>query len=388
MIAQTLEMAAADREVTLAAFDAPEDLSGQPDHVSGVLRLSRPGMAEIAANAVRSPLSPLQCHLFNSASARSTLAEWAKVNRPEVVMADMIRLADYGRHLRSAVPEARIVLDMDDLLSDRYRQMRSRPGDILGSFASGMPHAVRRAAAFLPSTLLALESRLAARAESRSVRDMDAVVLVSGAEARTLSEHFPEAGARIFDVPPSVGAHPYRKRDFSKDVRIVFFGDETYAPNAEAMATFDAVARRFPGVRFQSAGRIAPSVLTRHVERLGFVDDLDAFLGPDAIMLAPIDTGTGIKTKLLDAFSRGVPVVATRKAIEGLDLVPGKDVAIAEGVEGFVDALRDILPTGLQGISEDARLRLDAMSASAHSRINRAHAPGHVRGNLMSAMRG
>lgn len=382
MIAQALEIASEVYEVTLAAFDAPDGTGDVPAHVAEVVKLTRPKVGEIALNLAASPTSPLQSHLFASSSARRVLLDWVAGSDPDVVVTDMIRLSGYGRHLRAVAPRARIVLDMDDLLSDRYRQMRASPGDILGSFASGMPGAIRRAASFLPSTILALESVLASRAEERAVRDMDAVIMVSGKEARTLRSRVGD-GSRIFDVPPSVPVSPFVDRDLAGGPRFVFFGDETYAPNAEALLIFDAIASRFPGTKFQAAGRLSPKVRTSNVERLGFVGDLDAFLGPDAIMVAPIMTGTGIKTKLLDAFGRGVPVITTPKGIEGIDLDAERDVLLASDLDGFVSIIAGLVSAGSSGVDS-----LNRIGRSAHASVNLAHSPDRVRSNLLAALRG
>lgn len=377
MIDQTLAMAMTTHDVAIAAFGVPPGACG-PEGISDVLELAKPPVWEMIVNLARRPLEPLQSHLFMSGDNVRILSDWVSANAPSVIMIDMVRLAGYATGLRRLSEGARVVLDMDDLLSDRYRQMRGGGGDILGSFAAGMPGPVRRVATLLPSLLLSVERRLMERAEARARTDMDAVVLVSGIEARKLSAR--GVGAPVFDVPPIAHPHPARPRDFSAGVRLVFFGDETYAPNAEALRIFDRLAGRFPGVRFQAAGRLDPNLRTSHVERLGFVDDLDAFLGPDAVMVAPILTGTGIKTKLLDAFSRAVPVATTAKGIEGIDLRQGHEVAIFDderGAEAYVRRLLD---------SETARHEASRMGLAGHLAIGVAHAEERVRRNLVAAI--
>ena len=132
-------------------------------------------------------------------------------------------------------------------------------------------------------------------------------------------------------------------------------------------------------VRFEAAGRIDPRIETPHVTRHGFVEDLDAFLGPDAVMVAPIRTGTGIKTKLLDAFGRGVPVVTTPKGVEGLDLSPGREVVVEPGAA----AIGAMLPALLSGSADGF---LDGLGRAAALRVRADHAPARVSLNLMRAL--
>jgi glycosyltransferase involved in cell wall biosynthesis len=54
------------------------------------------------------------------------------------------------------------------------------------------------------------------------------------------------------------------------------------------------------------------------VRDLGFVDDLDGFLATCRGLIAPIRTGGGQRTKILEVVSRGLPVVATTPGVGSL----------------------------------------------------------------------
>jgi glycosyltransferase involved in cell wall biosynthesis len=51
------------------------------------------------------------------------------------------------------------------------------------------------------------------------------------------------------------------------------------------------------------------------VEVTGFVDDLGTVWDSARLLIAPITIGGGVRVKLLEAASRGVPVVGTRAAV-------------------------------------------------------------------------
>jgi glycosyltransferase involved in cell wall biosynthesis len=67
----------------------------------------------------------------------------------------------------------------------------------------------------------------------------------------------------------------------------------------------------------------------------GTVDDVKPYLESAAVFVAPIRLGEGIKGKILEAFSCGLPVVATRRCLRGLELVPGRDVLAADRPAAF-----------------------------------------------------
>lgn len=72
------------------------------------------------------------------------------------------------------------------------------------------------------------------------------------------------------------------------------------------------------------------------VEFHGFVDSLfDTLKG--TIMIVPITIGSGIRMKILEAASMGIPFVSTTVGAEGIPLRDGKDCFLADEPKVFVD---------------------------------------------------
>ncbi|WP_157180178.1 MULTISPECIES: glycosyltransferase family 4 protein [unclassified Rhodococcus (in: high G+C Gram-positive bacteria)] len=130
-------------------------------------------------------------------------------------------------------------------------------------------------------------------------------------------------------LPPDV------KADVKASGRtMLFIGDQTWWPNYEAVARlvrlWPSVTARVPGARLNIIGKMNPRAKWKSVEGIkhwGFVDDLSPFLSQSRAMIAPISTGGGVRVKLLEACSRGLPVVATQAAIGSLDEVLGLPVS-------------------------------------------------------------
>jgi len=55
-----------------------------------------------------------------------------------------------------------------------------------------------------------------------------------------------------------------------------------------------------------------------NIVKLGIVEDLDAFYKQSKISICPMLTGTGVKIKVLEALSFGIPVVTSRRGVDGL----------------------------------------------------------------------
>ncbi|MEW5813238.1 MAG: glycosyltransferase [Actinomycetota bacterium] len=155
---------------------------------------------------------------------------------------------------------------------------------------------------------------------------------------------------------------------------VVFWGNLDFAPNADALAYFfDDVwfpTLRNAAVAVEVVGRNAPPWLAEIAEReplvrlAGFVTDLRAAVSRYPVMVNPMQTGSGVKNKVLEAFGLGVVVVSTPRGVEALPGVrSGEHLVIAENSREFADAVLGLLD------DPNRRLRLRAnANALLHER--------------------
>jgi glycosyltransferase involved in cell wall biosynthesis len=67
----------------------------------------------------------------------------------------------------------------------------------------------------------------------------------------------------------------------------------------------------------------------------GYLPDLADELRAHRAMVAPVTSGTGMKTKVLDGFSVGLPVVATSLGVAGLAVRDGQEALVSDDPAGF-----------------------------------------------------
>jgi polysaccharide biosynthesis protein PslH len=84
----------------------------------------------------------------------------------------------------------------------------------------------------------------------------------------------------------------------------------------------------------------------------GFVPDVRPFFHQSTIAVCPIRDGGGTRIKVLDALAQGMPLVATTIGCEGIEVVPDRDVLIADSPEAFAEQIDRVLA------DEGLRLRL------------------------------
>lgn len=142
--------------------------------------------------------------------------------------------------------------------------------------------------------------------------------------------------------------------------RLLMLGDRTWGPNQEAyrsvLELWPDIARGIDGAELIIVGKPAEQVpqLPDGASDLGFVDDLEGTIASCRAMVAPVSTGGGVRVKILEAASRGLPVVGTSVAIGSLGpilgLTPHDDPA------DFVAACRALLLDPAAATAEGSRL--------------------------------
>lgn len=310
-----------------------------------------PGMLAVAANIARHFVfgrKTLNECLYWSRRAQRQIARLVADGGHDVVVADMVRTAQYCPPL--GVPW---VLDLDDLLSDRYVNFADKRDGrtLLGYFSERLPRPIRRTAALLTRRLLLLEARRMATQEAYFAERADSVTLVSPIEARKLSRqlHRPvHDTAMSVDLPPSASPESGVEGHEHADHAVAFLGGLDYQPNLDAVTHFvehiaPGLAQRGCHVALHVIGNaplaLRPTDPSDSTVYLGYVDDLAETLGHYAIFVAPIVTGGGVKVKVLEAMAHGLAVVATEQAVAGLDVTPNRECIVADDPEQFAAAI-------------------------------------------------
>jgi glycosyltransferase involved in cell wall biosynthesis len=158
----------------------------------------------------------------------------------------------------------------------------------------------------------------------------------------------PGIGRRSTVVPNCVDTRGFTARPaaaFTNGGPVVFVGTMRYPPNFFAVQEIcHELAPALPELEFWIVGEAThrPARIPGNVRFLGRVDSTAAPLAQARVALAPVRHGSGTRLKLLEYFAAGLPVVCTAKSAEGLDIVDGTHVRLAESRSDIVAAVRDL----------------------------------------------
>ena len=98
--------------------------------------------------------------------------------------------------------------------------------------------------------------------------------------------------------------------------------------------------------RFVVLGSNPPEELLRmesdKIYITGFVDDITPFFIQSACLVAPLVLGAGIKIKVLEAMSSGIPVFTNILGIEGIPAQDGQEYVHCETVDDYVNSINNL----------------------------------------------
>jgi glycosyltransferase involved in cell wall biosynthesis len=145
-------------------------------------------------------------------------------------------------------------------------------------------------------------------------------------------------------------------------LNVVFYGALANPMNRDAIEflvheILPRLRARIPGVRLTLVGAYPQPEHLEMARRdpgitlTGYVEDVRGPLARAGVVVCPLRFGYGIRGRIFELLAMRVPVVATSIAVEGMDLVSGDGLVLADGADAFADAVAALLG--------DAKLRAD-----------------------------
>ncbi|MEO1400866.1 MAG: glycosyltransferase family 4 protein [Cyanobacteria bacterium J06635_1] len=149
-------------------------------------------------------------------------------------------------------------------------------------------------------------------------------------------------------LTPTISSPPH-------SLTLLFLGRFSYPPNAEAAdilleQIYPVLKQQVPDCRLVLVGiDPTPQMLTlarddahSDIVVTGEVDDVGPYLAIADVMVVPLQSGSGTRLKLLEAFAARCPVVSTPKGAEGLAVQDGQQLYLRSTPAAIVEAVLDL----------------------------------------------
>ena len=278
--------------------------------------------ARLSAGAVRG--EPIWATMLASAACRrgvrKLVAEWS----PDIVQVEFHVMGQYARGLGSA-----------------------RPVVVLTEHEPGRYAGVPRAGEFGSTGLIRSLDRSAwTRYEQRLLANIDATVTFTDEDRTTLHEL--AGDVRIETIPLGVYVPPAALDPVGSDAGVLFVGSFSHPPNVDAAVrlldrVMPLVHRSVPEATLEIVGGWPGGPQRENVLMSGHVENMGAVLDKAAVVVAPVDTGGGMRVKVIEALAAGKAVVTSSRGARGLSVTAGRELVLAETDEEFADAIVELL---------------------------------------------
>jgi polysaccharide biosynthesis protein PslH len=201
-----------------------------------------------------------------------------------------------------------------------------------------------------PRWLTGLEISRIRREETDVTRRADGVIAVSERDLAALKAFDTPGSQRPFRIIPNCVAAPAEPLPpRSPDGSILFVASLGWRVNAQAARWL--VHKVGPALRARGVtnpiwcvGSGADAALQAEIRAAGAhvaadVESVWPYYEDAAVVVAPLLVGGGTRTKVVEGWAACRPVVATSIGAEGLGVIDGSDVLIADNAEAFAEAI-------------------------------------------------
>lgn len=254
----------------------------------------------------------------------------------DIAHADQHNMAQYAERVRGA----RKVLDAHNALWLLYKRLSE-------TMTGG-----------LQKPLLARDWRLLKKYEGRICREFDGLLAVSAEDQAALEEAAGQKlNAVVIPIAVDTDEVAYVRRNENAN-NILHIGTMYWPPNIDGIKWFvqevyPLIRAQKPNVQFDVVGARPPQELTAlnsqglGINVTGYVEDPLPYLQRCGIMVVPLRAGGGMRVKILNALSQGLPIVTTTIGCEGIAVAHGQHVLIADTPPEFAKAIISLLESKL-----------------------------------------
>ena len=151
---------------------------------------------------------------------------------------------------------------------------------------------------------------------------------------------------QIHIIPNGVDLEYFKAKDGKREFDLLFTGNMGYPPNINcakyiAKKLIPLLKASIPNIRLLIAGA-QPSkeildLKNENIEVSGWMDDIRDAYNNAKIFLAPMQIGTGLQNKLLEAMAMNLPCISSPLANAALGAEEGKDILIGNNAEQLTE---------------------------------------------------
>lgn len=161
---------------------------------------------------------------------------------------------------------------------------------------------------------------------------------------------FHEQRKKIHIIPNGIDTTFFlRKEVQEKKYDLLFVGNMSYAPNISSAKyiseiLFPELVRLYPKIKILIAGANPTPEVKKlqndNIEISGWIDDIRNAYNSSKIFIAPMQLGSGLQNKLLEAMSMELPCIMSKLANKSLKAIHNETAIVCETKEDYINAIQ------------------------------------------------
>lgn len=306
---------------------AIENLSSYCSEVH-FIKLSKPRIIWNLATSIFND-KPFQVNYFYQNSAQKKVDQIIEKHMPKHLFVQLVRTAEYVK---------------------KYHVITST-FDYMDAFSMGAERRIEKAIPGM-KTLISMEAQRLKKYENYVFNNFTYKTIISATD-RSLIEH-PDHN-EITVLPNGVDFTTFKKEGNSEKIYdLVFTGNMSYAPNVRA-AHFLAseiipiLVKTHPNIKLAIAGIDPhPSVKrlsSKNIVVTGWLENITDAYNQSKVFIAPMQIGTGMQNKILEAMAMEVPCITSKLAAEAIGAIHEKHILIGNTAQEYAHYITQLIDT-------------------------------------------
>ena len=202
---------------------------------------------------------------------------------------------------------------------------------------------------FWQKPFVKMESQRMKRFENLAFEFFNNHIIISSSDRDEIA-HINNKNIEI--IPNGIDSNYFKKITTNKIYDLIFIGNLSYIPNIEAAkyiskTIFPILKEKIPNIKILISGSNPSKKVLRlankNIKISGWVDDIRETYCSGKVFFAPMNLGSGLQNKLLEAMSLGIPCITSNLCNESLGGTHMKNIIIGNSTEEYISQILNIL---------------------------------------------
>jgi sugar transferase (PEP-CTERM/EpsH1 system associated) len=270
---------------------------------------------------------PFQVAYFYQRNVHKAIKKRIEAFKPDHIYCQLVRTTEYAKNEHSI----------------------SKTLDYQDAFSKGMSRRAQREKNPLKKRFFRAEARRLLHYEHLIFEYFEHKCIIS-AQDKLLIYHENQSDIEV--IPNGVDTDFFKPMVAEKEFDLCFVGNMSYAPNIDSAhflvnQIMPLVWKQMPEAKVLISGA-TPSESVQKLENprvkiAGWVDDIRTSYASSRLFVAPMQIGTGLQNKLLEAMAMKIPCITSALANNALGAAPGKHLLIGNDPMQYAEHIVNLL---------------------------------------------